>query len=86
MRGRKNQGIILNIQRKRGRLSMVNVKSKIRDYTKEEWEALRKKLENPDETVFCPRCGNEISYKEIGNSVSVKCLTEKCIFGGLRGI
>ncbi len=60
--------------------------TKTRDYTKAEWDALWEKLDHPDETVICPRCGNEIIYKEIGNSTSVECLSEKCIFGGIRGI
>jgi len=61
-------------------------KIKIRDYTEEEWNALDEKLENPETDVTCPRCGNEISYKETGNSVLVKCLTEGCIYRGIRGI
>ena len=36
--------------------------------------------------VECPRCGNEIIYKEIGNSISVECLSDDCIFGGIRGL
>ncbi len=31
-------------------------------YTKAEWDALEKKLENPKIKVLCPRCGNEIIY------------------------
>lgn len=27
---------------------------------KEDYEALKRKLEYPDEKVLCPRCGNEI--------------------------
>ena len=61
-------------------------RSKIRDYTEIEWGALRKKLDNSDENVLCPRCGNEIIYKEIGNSISVECLSDNCIFGGIRGL
>lgn len=60
--------------------------TRVRDYTKIEWDALWEKLDNPDKTVICPRCGNEIVYEEIGNSTSVACLTENCIFGGIRGI
>ena len=61
-------------------------RAKIRDYTKAEWDALREKMNHPDKTVICPRCGNEIAHEEAGNSVSVYCLSENCIFGGLRGL
>jgi len=61
-------------------------KSKFRDYTEEEWDALDEKLDNPEDMVLCPRCGNEIIYKELGNSISVECLTDGCIFGGIRGL
>jgi len=61
-------------------------RSKIREYTEEEWDALEEKLENPEKYVVCPRCGNEIIYKEVGDSISVECLTDDCIFGGLRGL
>ena len=57
-----------------------------RDYTEIEWDALDEKLENPEQEVICPRCGNEIIYKEIGNSISVECLSADCIFGGIRGL
>ena len=60
--------------------------SRIRNYTKEEWAALRAKMDNPESDVTCPRCGNEIIYREPGNSILVKCLTEGCIFGGIRGL
>jgi len=62
------------------------VNTKVRDYTEAEWDALDEKMDHPDRVVLCPRCGNEISYKEVGNSISVSCLSEKCIFGGLRGL
>jgi len=64
----------------------MTTKSKIRDYTEEEWDALWDKLDNPEKDVLCPRCGNEIIYKEVGDSISIECLTEGCIFGGIRGI
>ena len=60
--------------------------SKTRDYTKKEWAALDDKLYNPKKDVKCPRCGNQITYAEIGNSTSVKCITQNCIFGGSRGL
>ena len=61
-------------------------RSKVREYTEIEWDALDEKMENPQKEVECPRCGNEIIYKEPGNSILVKCLSEGCIFGGIRGI
>ena len=57
-----------------------------RNYSKEEWDALDEKMNNPQEDVVCPRCGNEIIYSEPGNSICVKCLTDGCIFGGIRGL
>jgi hypothetical protein len=60
--------------------------AKTRDYSKAEWDALDEKMEHPDGKVLCPRCENEISYKEIGNSISVRCLTDGCIFSGIRGL
>jgi len=61
-------------------------KAKVRNYTEAEWDALDEKMDYPDQKVICPRCGNEIAYKEIGNSISVFCLSENCIFGGIRGL
>lgn len=55
-------------------------------YTQSDWDAINKKLEHPEEHIQCPRCGNEIEYTEIGNSISVSCKTEGCIFGGIRGL
>jgi UDP-N-acetylmuramyl tripeptide synthase len=60
--------------------------AKTRNYTEVEWDALDEKLENPTETVICPRCGNEIAYEERGNSMYVHCMTAGCIFGGVRGL
>lgn len=57
---------------------------KKRNYSDEEWDALSDKLEHPQKKVVCPRCGNEITYEEIGNSISVRCITAGCIFGGIR--
>ena len=60
--------------------------ARVREYTETEWNALDEKMNNPDKEVVCPRCGNEITYEEIGNSTSVSCLSEDCIFGGIRGL
>jgi len=60
--------------------------ARVREYTEVEWNALDEKMNNPEKDVVCPRCGNDIVYAEIGNSTSVKCLSEDCIFGGIRGL
>lgn len=53
---------------------------------KNETEALKDKLNNPDKKVKCPRCGNEIIYEKRGNSIAVECKTQNCIYGGIRGL
>ena len=53
--------------------------------TEEEYKAIGIKLNNPEKEVRCPRCG-EGFFKEIGNSISIECETEDCIFGGVRGL
>jgi hypothetical protein len=65
---------------------MAAVKERTRNYTEAEWDTLDEKMDFPSETVLCPRCGSEVIYEKIGNSISVKCLTEDCIFGGIRGL
>lgn len=52
----------------------------------EEKRALRRKFDNPEAKVLCPRCGNEIIYEKRGNSIAVECKTPKCIYGGMRGL
>ena len=59
---------------------------RIRDYIETEWEALDRKILNPEVDVVCPRCGNEIICEERGNSIAVECLSDDCIFGGIRGL
>ena len=54
--------------------------------SKQEYDVLQRKLENPEEKVVCPRCGNEIIYEKRGNSIAVECKTEKCIYSGIRGL
>ncbi len=56
------------------------------DMTKAEKEALIKKMDNPEIKVACPRCGKNIIYKKIGNSIIVKCESDNCIEGSLRGL
>lgn len=54
--------------------------------TEKEYEILEKKLNNPQKSVKCPRCGNEIIYEKRGNSIAVECMTKGCIYGGIRGL
>lgn len=56
------------------------------DMNNAEKQALSEKLNNPEKIVKCPRCGNEIIYREYGNSIIVECTDKNCIHGGLRGI
>lgn len=51
-----------------------------------ELDALETKMNHPEKDIKCPRCGNDLRYEEIGTSVLVKCETEKCIKGGIRGL
>ena len=55
-------------------------------YTNNEILAMKKKQLNPQETVLCPRCGKELSFREVGNSCEVKCPTENCIKMTVRGL
>ena len=49
-------------------------------FKKDYQKALYAKLNNPEQKVLCPRCGEELIYKKIGNSVcEVKCPTKNCI-------
>ena len=56
------------------------------DYSEKDRAALHEKAMHPDKTVCCPRCGNELTYRSVGNSYEVKCKTDGCIRGTLRGI
>lgn len=55
-------------------------------YSQKDWDALSRKLEQPAAKVVCPRCGKEIQFKRIDRSISVKCSSEGCLFGGVRGL
>ena len=55
-------------------------------YTEKESAALDKKLFNPTETVICPRCGKELTYRAVGTSCEVKCPTENCLYASMRGL
>lgn len=54
--------------------------------TEQEYDALDEKLNNPEKTVICPRCENEIIYEKRGYSIAVECRTENCIYSGIRGL
>lgn len=51
-----------------------------------EKNALNEKLENPEKTVKCPKCGKELEYKEYPNCTAVRCKTDGCIRASIRGI
>lgn len=61
-------------------------KYKNKPMSEKEYEALEEKLNNPQKTVKCPRCGNDIIYEKRGNSIAIECKTRNCIFGGIRGL
>ena len=42
--------------------------------------------ENGTEIAKCPRCGNIVVRKQMGNSSITACKTEDCISYGMRGI
>lgn len=54
-------------------------------YTQAECEALDRKLEHPEETVVCPRCGKSLEYTARNGSCMVKCQTDGCLRDGIRG-
>lgn len=54
--------------------------------TENEKKALDEKMTNPETNVKCPRCGNELEYKEYSCGCIVKCKTNGCIEASLRGI
>lgn len=55
-------------------------------YTDQEWEALDEKIMHPEKKVICPRCGNELAYKNYGSAWTSWCLTEGCIKEVVRGL
>ena len=56
------------------------------NYNDAECRALDRKLEHPEETVVCPRCGRNLEYQEKNGSRMVKCETDGCLRDGIRGI
>ena len=55
-------------------------------YTETECRALDEKFEHPEHTVICPRCGEKLQYKKVGNSSEVKCTTDNCLYATIRGL
>lgn len=55
-------------------------------YNDRENKAIDEKLGHPDRKVICPRCGKELTFREIGNSCEVKCPTENCLKASIRGL
>lgn len=55
-------------------------------YTDKELAVLNEKFKYPHKTVICPRCGQELQYRKIGNSCEVKCRTENCLYDAIRGL
>lgn len=51
-----------------------------------ERDALHEKAKTPDKKVLCPRCGSELTYREVGASYQVKCNTDDCIKLTVRGL
>ena len=54
--------------------------------TEAEKKAVCDKLFNPEKIVVCPRCGNELVWREHGNSAIAHCKTQNCISGAIRGL
>ena len=44
------------------------------------------KSSKPVENIICPRCGENIAYKEVGNSYTVECKVPDCIKYSVRGL
>ena len=55
-------------------------------YTEKELDALRKKENNTSAEVLCPRCGEALDYRAVGNSYEVKCPTRDCLKLTVRGL
>lgn len=54
--------------------------------TEKEKVAVEEKINNPNKTIFCPRCNRPLMYETPFSSIWVHC--EKCkeIQGSVRGI
>ena len=57
-----------------------------RKYSKKECNAIDRKLMYPTETVICPRCGEQLIFKDGKYGCEVKCPSKDCLHGVVRGI
>lgn len=55
-------------------------------YSEKELLALHQKEADPDCKVLCPRCGNELIFRDFKCAYQVKCQTENCLEMNVRGI
>ena len=57
-------------------------------YVKElKWEkTVMRKIDNPDEKVLCPICGEELLFETIGNSARVFCKNIDHVNVAIRGL
>lgn len=56
------------------------------EYSQKDIAALNEKLNDPNKTVKCPRCGKNILVDRFGNSYHVYCESRNCIENKIRGI
>jgi DNA-directed RNA polymerase subunit RPC12/RpoP len=56
------------------------------EFTETEIQAMEAKIQNPKEIVICPRCGGRLLFREWPTAVEVRCETENCLHGSIRGI
>lgn len=50
-------------------------------------QIIEQKLNNkPEINIICPRCGQKMTFDEVGSSHSVQCENESCIGYSIRGI
>ncbi|MBQ8940580.1 MAG: hypothetical protein IJ062_02005 [Firmicutes bacterium] len=54
--------------------------------SKEEFEAVDKKMNTPSIDVKCPRCGESLQYVEYPNGIKVYCKKDIDITDCIRGI
>lgn len=55
-------------------------------FTEQDKEALLKKINNPNETVLCPRCKAELQHFKYYNGSKTFCPTFGCLYTSERGI
>lgn len=55
-------------------------------YNGKEIKAIEEKMNNPTAVVVCPRCGEKLQFNSYNSACEVKCKTENCLRGVLRGI